>query len=121
MGYGGAWVAPEDMYIGIAAIGYGDGYPRHAPNGTPVLVNGLRASLAGRVSMDMIAVDLRGLPHTQVGDSVVLWGPELPVEEIARAAGTIPYELLCGVTQRVKFGVVEENTISARSAAGAHG
>lgn len=121
VGYGGAWVAPEDMYIGIAAIGYGDGYPRHAPNGTPVLVNGLRASLAGRVSMDMIAVDLRGLPHTQVGDSVVLWGPELPVEEIARAAGTIPYELLCGVTQRVKFGVVEENTISARSAAGAHG
>ena len=121
VGYGGAWVAPEDMHIGIAAIGYGDGYPRHAPNGTPVLVNGARAWLVGRVSMDMIAVDLRGLPHAQVGDAVVLWGPELPVEEIARAAGTIPYELLCGVTQRVKFSLVDESTTPARSMASAKG
>jgi alanine racemase len=118
VGYGGAWVAPEDMHIGIAAIGYGDGYPRHASNGTPVLVNGRRSWLVGRVSMDMIAVDLRGLPHAQVGDPIVLWGPELPIEEIARAAGTIPYELLCGVTQRVKFSVVEQIAESARSIAG---
>lgn len=102
VGYGGTWVAPETMPIGIAAIGYGDGYPRHAPSGTPVLVNGRRQQLVGRVSMDMIAVDLRG-NDAGVGDPVTLWGRDLPVEEIARAAGTIPYELLCGVTQRVKF------------------
>ncbi|HET6724473.1 MAG TPA: alanine racemase [Gammaproteobacteria bacterium] len=106
VGYGGSWVAPEALPIGIAAIGYGDGYPRHAPNGTPVLVNGRRQQLVGRVSMDMIAVDLRG-NDAAVGDPVTLWGSGLPVEEIARAAGTIPYELLCGVTQRVKFTVVE--------------
>jgi alanine racemase len=118
VGYGGTWVAPENMRIGIAAIGYGDGYPRHAPSGTPVLVNDVRTSLLGRVSMDMIAVDLRGLPEAETGDSVVLWGPELPIEEIARAAGTIPYELLCGVTQRVKYSVVAEDATSTRSAAG---
>ncbi|MGH8378058.1 MAG: alanine racemase, partial [Gammaproteobacteria bacterium] len=118
VGYGGAWVAPYDTRIGIAAIGYGDGYPRHAPNGTPVLVNGVRLPLVGRVAMDMIAVNLDGLPNAAVGDPVMLWGPELPVEEIARAAGTIPYELLCGVTQRVKFSVVEENESPALSAAG---
>ena len=113
VGYGGAWVAPEDMSLGIAAIGYGDGYPRHAPNGTPVLVDGTRVPLVGRVSMDMISVDLRALPDAQVGDRVVLWGPDLPVEEIARAAGTIPYELLCGITQRVKFSVVDANNAPA--------
>ncbi|MGE5624795.1 MAG: alanine racemase [Bacillota bacterium] len=106
VGYGGAFVAPEDMSLGIAAIGYGDGYPRHAPTGTPVLVKGRRAPLVGRVAMDMIALDLRGMPEARVGDPVVAWGPELPVEEVARAAGTIPLELLCGVTQRVKFSVV---------------
>lgn len=108
VGYGGAFVAPEDMLIGIAAIGYGDGYPRHAPNGTPVLVKGVRVPLIGRVAMDMIALDLRKLPAAQVGDPVTLWGAELPVEEIAQAAGTIPYELLCGITQRVKFSVLNE-------------
>lgn len=108
VGYGGHWVAPEDTRYGIAAIGYGDGYPRHAPNGTPVLVNGKRAALIGRVSMDMIAVDLRVQPEAKEGDPVVLWGEGLPVEEIARAAGTIPYELLCGVTQRVNFTVQGE-------------
>jgi alanine racemase len=121
VGYGGAWVAPEDMHIGIAAIGYGDGYPRHAPNGTPVLVNGVRASLVGRVSMDMIAVDLRGLPRAQTGDPVTLWGRDLPIEEIARAAGTIPYELLCGVTQRVRVSVVENGAAAARIVAGVNG
>lgn len=105
VGYGGNWQAPHDTRIGIAAIGYGDGYPRHAENGTPVLVNGRPASLAGRVSMDMIAVDLSGHDQARVGDPVTLWGRELPVESLARHAGTIPYELLCGVTRRVKFDV----------------
>ena len=107
VGYGGAFVASEDMTLGIAAIGYGDGYPRHAPSGTPVLVKGQRVPLVGRVAMDMIALDLSGLRSPAVGDPVVAWGPELPVEEIARAAGTIPLELLCGVTQRVRFSVIE--------------
>ncbi|MDX1444430.1 MAG: alanine racemase [Gammaproteobacteria bacterium] len=107
IGYGGHWTAPEDMPFGVVAIGYGDGYPRHAPNGTPVLVNGQRVPLIGRVSMDMITVDLRSQPDAKPGDPVVLWGEGLPVEEIAEAAGTIPYELLCGVTQRVDFKVIE--------------
>ena len=100
--YGGAYVCPEDMPVGVAAIGYGDGYPRQAPAGTPVLVNGRRAPLVGRVSMDMISIDLRGLPATAVGDPVTLWGEGLPVDEIAERAGTIPYELLCQVTPRVR-------------------
>ena len=107
VGYGGAFMAPEDMPLGIAAIGYGDGYPRHVPSGTPMLVKGQRVPLVGRVAMDMIALDLRSVRAPAVGDRVVAWGPELPVEEIARAAGTIPLELLCGVTQRVKFNVVD--------------
>ncbi|HSN16615.1 MAG TPA: alanine racemase [Gammaproteobacteria bacterium] len=114
VGYGGAFVAPEDMTLGIAAIGYGDGYPRHAPSGTPMLVKGQRVPLVGRVAMDMIALDLRNLSNPKVGDQVVAWGPELPVEEIARAAGTIPLELLCGVTQRVKFNVVDTKEKSRR-------
>jgi len=101
IGYGGDWVCPEDMPVGVVAIGYGDGYPRHAPPGTPVLVNGLRVPLVGRVSMDMITVDLRELPDAKVGDAVVLWGAGLPVEEIAALSGTISYELLCCVTARV--------------------
>jgi alanine racemase len=101
IGYGGDWVCPEDMPVGVVAIGYGDGYPRHAPPGTPVLVNGARVPLIGRVSMDMMTVDLRDLPDAKVGDSVVLWGAGLPVEEIAALSGTIAYELLCCVTARV--------------------
>jgi alanine racemase len=117
VGYGGAFVAPEDMSLGIAAIGYGDGYPRHAPSGTPMLVKGIRVPLVGRVAMDMIALDLRNLPDAAVGDPVIAWGPELPVEEIARAAGTIPLELLCGVTQRVKYAMVDsENATPAKKA-----
>jgi alanine racemase len=103
IGYGGTWKCPQDMPVGVAAIGYGDGYPRHAGSGTPVLVNGKRAQLAGRVSMDMIGIDLRNTPDAQVGDSVILWGEGLPIDEIARCASTISYELMCGVTQRVKF------------------
>jgi alanine racemase len=95
------------MPIGVAAIGYGDGYPRSAPSGTPVLVNGVRAAIVGRVSMDLIAIDLRNAPAAEVGDRVVLWGRGLPVEEIAEQAGTISYDLTCGMTKRVLF--VEED------------
>lgn len=101
VGYGGVWTAREDTRIAIAAIGYGDGYPRALGSGTPVLVRRQRAPLAGRISMDMIAVDVTRVPEVRVGDEVTLWGEGLPVEELARLAGTIPYELLCGVTQRV--------------------
>lgn len=97
IGYGGDYVCPQDMPIGIAAIGYGDGYPRHASSGTPVLINGRRAALAGRVSMDMISIDLRGIERPVPGNEVLLWGDGLPAEEIARHAGTISYELFCGV------------------------
>jgi len=103
IGYGGIWRCPEDMPLGVVAAGYGDGYPRSAACGTPVLVNGRRAPLVGRVSMDMLCVDLRGQPGAAVGDEVVLWGAGLPVEEVARSAGTIAYELLCGITRRVRF------------------
>lgn len=108
VGYGASWRCPEDMPVGIVSIGYGDGYPRHAPPGTPVLVNGKTAHLIGRVSMDMLHVDLRPTPGARVGDPVVLWGEGLPVEEVARRAGTIPYELLCHVTQRVRRRLVGE-------------
>lgn len=103
VGYGGDWVCPESMPVGIAAIGYGDGYPRHAPTGMPVLVNGRRAQLIGRVSMDMICIDLRGHPDTAIGATVTLWGDGLPIEEVAEKAGTIAYELLCSVNRRVQF------------------
>jgi len=102
VGYGGEWQCPEDMRVGVVAIGYGDGYPRHARSGTPVVINGERVPLIGRVSMDMICVDLRIQPQAQVGDTVQLWGPDLPVEEVAHCANTIPYELLCRVTSRVR-------------------
>jgi alanine racemase len=101
VGYGRGWVARRPSKIGTVAIGYGDGYPRHAPSGTPVLVNGHRVPLAGRVSMDAICADLTGTENIQVGDPVELWGPNLPVNEVAAAAGTIGYELLAGLTGRV--------------------
>jgi alanine racemase len=90
------------MTVGVVAIGYGDGYPRHAPQGTPVLVRGSRAPLIGRVSMDMITIDLRRIPDAAVGDRVTLWGDGLPVEEIAGHVGTINYELLCRLSPRVR-------------------
>jgi alanine racemase len=102
VGYGGRFECPETLRIGVAGIGYGDGYPRAVPDGTPVLLNGRRAAIAGRVSMDMITLDLRDHDDARVGDEVVLWGQGLPVEEVARAAGMIPYELVCGVTGRVR-------------------
>jgi alanine racemase len=103
IGYGGTYSCPESMPVAIVAIGYGDGYPRHAPTGTPVLITGRRLPLVGRVSMDMISVDARSHPDVKVGDRAVLWGGGLPVDEIASAAGTISYELLCSVKRRVEF------------------
>lgn len=103
VGYGGDWQAPEDMPVGVAAIGYGDGYPRHAPPGTAVLIEGVQAPIVGRVSMDLMAIDLRGVPAAQVGSQVLLWGQDLPIEHVAEAAGTIGYELSCGLTRRVRF------------------
>jgi len=102
VGYGGAWVAQRATRLAVAAVGYGDGYPRSLPSGAPVLVNGQRAPLAGRVSMDMIGIDVTELAiPPRPGDPVVLWGEGLPVEEVAVWAETIPYELLCGISQRV--------------------
>lgn len=101
VGYGATWQCEQDSIVGVVAIGYADGYPRHAPTGTPVLINGQRVPLIGRVSMDMITVDLTQLPQAKVGDKVVLWGKDLPVEEIAKHAGTISYELLTHVNKRV--------------------
>jgi alanine racemase len=103
IGYGGTFVCPEDMPVAIVGIGYGDGYPRHAPSGTPVLIRHQTLPLVGRVSMDMIAVDLRTVPHVEVGDEVILWGKGLPAEVIAQHADTIAYELFCRLTSRVKF------------------
>ena len=101
IGYGASYRCEQDMTVGVVSIGYGDGYPRHAPDGTPVLVNNRQVPLIGRVSMDMITVDLSTDKGAKVGDPVVLWGEGLPVETIAEHAGTIAYELLCGVTKRV--------------------
>ncbi|AYC31230.1 alanine racemase [Pseudomonas cavernae] len=101
VGYGAAWVAQRPARIGTVSCGYADGYPRHAPSGTPVVIHGQRVPLAGRVSMDMLAVDLTELPEAQVGDAVELWGAQLPVDELAQACGTIGYELLSKVTARV--------------------
>ncbi len=101
-GYGGRWTARRVSTLAIAAVGYGDGYPRHMANGTPALVNGERVPIAGRVSMDMIAVDVTDLQPVKVGDPVVLWGEGLPAEEVAPHAETLAYELLCGVSQRVE-------------------
>jgi len=103
VGYGGNWQSQQDSVIGVLAIGYGDGYPRHAENGTPVLLNGRRVTLVGRVSMDMITVDLGKDSSDKIGDIATLWGKDLPVEEVAQHATTIPYELLCNITRRVQM------------------
>ncbi len=107
VGYGGIFTAKKRMRIGIVACGYADGYPRHAPGdnerGTPVLVGGRRTRTVGRVSMDMIMVDITELPHVHIGAPVTLWGEGLPADEVARAAGTVAYELFCAVAPRVKM------------------
>jgi alanine racemase len=107
VGYSGDWICASDTNIGVAAIGYADGYPRHAPSGMPVLVNGKRVPLAGRVSMDMICLDLGTQPLAQVGDEVILWGDGLPIDEVATLASTISYELFCGVGRRVQFDYLD--------------
>ena len=101
VGYGGDFTAPRKMRIGIVACGYADGYPRHAPSGTPVLVDGVPSSTVGRVSMDMLAVDLTELPEAGIGSEVVLWGESPRVTDVAARAGTNAYELLCAVAARV--------------------
>lgn len=103
VGYGGMYAAEEVMRIGVVACGYADGYPRHAPSGSPVLVGGRLTRTVGRVSMDMLSVDLRGLDEARVGTRVVLWGEGNPVEHVAHAAGTVGYELLCAVAPRVRI------------------
>lgn len=102
VGYGNSWTAQRDSVIAVIAIGYGDGYPRHAPSGTPVLIKGYRVSLVGRVSMDTISVDITDyIDLIEIGSTAELWGNSLSVDEVAQWAGTISYELLCGITQRV--------------------
>lgn len=105
VGYGGTWCAPADTRMAIVAAGYGDGYPWRLASGTPVLIRGHRYPLIGRVSMDMIAVELGGTSDVTIGDEAVLWGPGLPVEELAGSIGTIAYELLCGISQRVRIAM----------------
>lgn len=102
VGYGAEWQSPKPSVIGIVPVGYGDGYPRHIAPGTCVWINGQRAPVAGRISMDMMAIDLTACPSCHVGDAVELWGKHIPVEEVARSAGTIAYELLCQVTDRIR-------------------
>ena len=106
IGYGSTYTAERAQRVGIVACGYADGYPRHAPTGTPILVDGQRTRTLGRVSMDMLAVDLDALPGSGFGSEVTLWGEgphgsRLPIDEVARAAGTIGYELMCAVAPRV--------------------
>ena len=101
VGYGSGFVASSAMRIGVVAAGYADGYPRHAPTGTPVAVGGVRTRVVGRVSMDMLTIDLTGAPAARPGDPVELWGEQVPVDEVAAPAGTIGYELLCAIAPRV--------------------
>ena len=108
VGYGGRYQAPEDMRIGVIACGYADGYPRHAEDGTPVWVDsadaqgdGLICPIVGRVSMDMLTIDLREAPNARIGSTVELWGNEVPVDDVAQMSGTIGYELICALAQRV--------------------
>ena len=109
VGYGSRFVAEKPTRIGVVACGYADGYPRQAPNGTPVLVDGVCCALAGRVSMDMLTVDLSAAPGARPGSEVILWGAGLPVDEVAQTAGTIGYELMCAVAPRVATAVRDED------------
>lgn len=106
VGYGAAWIAPYDTVIGIVAAGYGDGYPRSMPNGTPVRINGRNVPTAGHVCMDMLFVDLGPESTDKIGDEVILWGDGLPVERIAALANTIPYELVCRIMPRVNIETI---------------
>ena len=101
IGYGATFRAEQPMRAGVVACGYADGYPRHAPSGTPVLVNGVRTKTVGRVSMDMMMVDLTPVPDARTGSPVTLWGEGLAIDEVAEAAGTVGYELMCALAARV--------------------
>jgi alanine racemase len=116
VGYGSRFTASQAMRIGVVACGYADGYPRHAPDGAPVLVCGRRTRLVGRVSMDMLIVDLGPVPEAQIGSEVTLWGlgphceghaTRLDIDEVAHACGTISYELMCALAARVPVNVIE--------------
>lgn len=102
VGYGGTWQSDEPAKIGVVAIGYGDGYPRHISPNTPTWVNGYFAPIVGRVSMDMLTIDLTDCPGVKIGDGVELWGIHVPVETVAKSAGTIAYELICQTSSRVR-------------------
>ncbi|MEA5098808.1 MAG: alanine racemase [Burkholderiaceae bacterium] len=101
IGYGSIFIADKPMTIGVVACGYADGYPRRAPEGTPILVDGIRTRVVGRVSMDMLTVDLTPVANAHVGSAVVIWGDGLPIEEVAQASGTVGYELMCALSLRV--------------------
>ena len=103
VGYASTFIAPRSMRIGVVACGYADGYPRHAPTGTPILVDGTMSHVVGNISMDMLTVDLTPIPHARVGSVVTLWGEGLPIDQVAHAAGTIGYELMCALTPRVRM------------------
>lgn len=111
VGYSGMWIAPNSMRVGVVAIGYGDGYPYRAKNGTPVLVNEQLVELIGQVSMDMLTIDLRTQPDAKQGDPVTLWGAGLPIEQVAMSTSTFRYELLCGINrgQLVRMRIEEKN------------
>ena len=102
VGYGSRFEASGPMQVGVVACGYADGYPRHAPHGTPVIVDGVRTTVVGRVSMDMMTVDLTPIPNARIGSKVTLWGDGLPIDEVAAASGTIGYELMCALAPRVR-------------------
>ena len=107
VGYGLQFVADKPVRVGVVACGYADGYPRHAPTGTPVAVNGHWTRTLGRVSMDMLCIDLTDLAQADVGSAVELWGAQIPVDDVAHAAGTVGYELLCALAPRVPIEVIE--------------
>jgi alanine racemase len=111
VGYGGGYTAARAHRVGVIACGYGDGYSRHAPNGTPVLVCGRKVRTAGRVSMDLMTVDLSDVPEAGIGSPAVLWGEGLSVDDVAAAASTVGYELLCRVTARVPFVTTEVGSV----------
>lgn len=103
VGYGSQFTTSQAIRVGVVACGYADGYPRHATTGTPILVEQMRTRTLGRVSMDMLCVDLSSIPHAQIGSSVELWGQQLPIDEVAQACGTVGYELMCAVAPRVRI------------------
>jgi alanine racemase len=107
LGYGHQFTATKKTRIGVVACGYADGYPRHAPNGTPIAVAGQLTKTLGRVSMDMMFADITDIPEADIGSSVELWGSQVPIDQVAHAAGTISYELLCAVAPRVPVKVLD--------------